>query len=306
MSTSDLPWHPGELRLQQQHGSLEVMAELGPRVVRQYMPEQHQRFFRALPLLLFAARANDGQLYASALFGEPGFIRTPDQQHLSISTDGAHPSDPAVIALQQGAPIGLLGIEFHSRRRNRFNGVVTEHIAGRLTVGCQQSFGNCPKYITRRQRLPNPAYGAFAQQAFHHPDADTLAFVQQADTLFIASGFDDGQRLYNRGLDLSHRGGVPGFIKVDEQNRLLFEDYPGNGFFCTLGNLLQNPQAGLLLMDFTRGHLLQLQVHTEIIATASAPRLLRCAITCGRWLLNASPWLWQPLPDTPPAGAPSS
>ena len=77
-------------------------------------------------------------------------------------------------------------------------------------------------------------------------------WVRRADTLFVATFHPDG------GADASHRGGQPGFVAVHGGKRLSFADYPGNGMYSTLGNLLHHPHAGLLFVDFTSGDALQL------------------------------------------------
>ncbi|MCH8978716.1 MAG: pyridoxamine 5'-phosphate oxidase family protein, partial [Armatimonadetes bacterium] len=60
------------------------------------------------------------------------------------------------------------------------------------------------------------------------------------------------------GMDASHRGGDRGFVRVDSETRLMFPDYAGNNHFNTIGNLILDPRAGLLFMDFATGSLLQL------------------------------------------------
>ena len=62
---------------------------------------------------------------------------------------------------------------------------------------------------------------------------------------------------------MSHRGGQPGFVDV-QGNSLTIPDFRGNRFFNTLGNLLGDPRAGLLFVDFTSGDLLQLQGNVTI------------------------------------------
>ncbi len=85
--------------------------------------------------------------------------------------------------------------------------------------------------------------------------------IAEADTFFVASYVDvDGER----SVDVSHRGGQAGFVQV-EGNRLTIPDFAGNLHFNTLGNLLLNPRAGLLFIDFNTGDLLQLSGRTEII-----------------------------------------
>jgi len=294
-------WHPGELQLQARAGKAERLAVIGPRVVRDHMPQQHRDFFESLPMLVYAVEDRLRRRHASVLFGEPGFVRAATERELRISAWG-NAADPAQQQLQSGAALGLLGIEFSSRRRNRMNGIVSDSQAGYLEVQCQQSFGNCPKYIHPRRARRNPAYGRFATLPVESPDPATLGFIRRADTFFIASGFDDGAGGPNRGLDVSHRGGEPGFIAIDKQHRLLVPDYAGNSFFCTLGNLVNNPNAALLFLDFEQGHLLQLQVRGEILHRDEHPalpgseaRYLRFSIDQGRWLINARPWLWQQL-----------
>ena len=61
------------------------------------------------------------------------------------------------------------------------------------------------------------------------------------DTFFVASYADDGDDAARRGVDVSHRGGRPGFVQVDG-DVLTIPDFAGNFHFNTLGNLLVNPR----------------------------------------------------------------
>jgi predicted pyridoxine 5'-phosphate oxidase superfamily flavin-nucleotide-binding protein len=89
--------------------------------------------------------------------------------------------------------------------------------------------------------------------------------IATADTFFIASAFDDGRQSRYRGVDVSHRGGEPGFLKFDGQQRLLIPDYTGNNFFNTIGNLTLDPRVGLLFMDFDSGETAHLTGTAEIV-----------------------------------------
>ncbi|RMD64926.1 MAG: ferredoxin, partial [Alphaproteobacteria bacterium] len=60
------------------------------------------------------------------------------------------------------------------------------------------------------------------------------------------------------GMDASHRGGDPGFVRATSPTRLVFPDFAGNNHFNTMGNLVLDPRAGLLFVDFETGGLLQL------------------------------------------------
>lgn len=92
-------------------------------------------------------------MYAHHLLeGPKGFIDTPDTSHLTIKPACNIPQDPLLADLSPGKPLGCLGMELHSRRRNRVNGTV-EAITpdGGIEMRVDQSFGNCPKYIQKRE-----------------------------------------------------------------------------------------------------------------------------------------------------------
>ncbi len=77
------------------------------------------------------------------------------------------------------------------------------------------------------------------------------AWIRRADTFFIATSHPEA------GADASHRGGMPGFVRV-EGDRLVWPDYAGNAMFNTLGNIALHPRAGLVFPDFEAGATLQL------------------------------------------------
>ncbi|MEO4013827.1 pyridoxamine 5'-phosphate oxidase family protein [Pseudomonas rossensis] len=254
------PWHAGEKQLQAHVGIAERMEALGRKVIRNEMPDQHRKFYEQLPFMLYGAVDADGNPWASILEGPPGFAHSPEPGALQFrSLPGA--DDPA--QLTEGAAIGLLGIELHTRRRNRLNGRVSAMTAGGFDVTVEQSFGNCPQYIQLRQFRSVPLADPSTRIAQHLNGLDDAAktLIAGADTFFVASYVDvDGQR----SVDVSHRGGQAGFVQV-EGNRLTIPDFAGNLFFNTLGNLLLNPRAGLLFIDFSSGDLLHLSGRTEII-----------------------------------------
>lgn len=254
------PWHAGERQLQEKVGVAERMEAFGRKVIRTWMPDQHREFYQQLPFMLFGAVDADGRPWASVLEGAPGFARSPDPQHLRFSSLPAA-DDPAQLA--DGEPVGLLGIELHTRRRNRLNGHVANLAPDGFELTVDQAFGNCPQYIQLRQFQRVPLADPASRPARHLTALDdaAVALIASADTFFVASYVDtDG----HRAVDVSHRGGQPGFVRV-EGNRLTIPDFAGNLHFNTLGNLLLNPKAGLLFIDFSTGDVLQLSGRTEII-----------------------------------------
>ena len=279
-------FHEGERAVQARVGAgvREKLAEMGPRVIRDFMPDQHREFFEQLPFVVVGSVDGDGQPWASVLAAPPGFINSPDAHTLSVKA-GPIAGDPLQHTLVDGAQIGLLGIEPHTRRRNRVNGVVRHLSDAGFMVDVNQSFGNCPKYIQARE----PVYWNKACQkpVLHEGaqlDAAARRLIASADTFFIATSYAGSSETAGRaaGVDVSHRGGKPGFVRLDDEGTLTVPDFIGNFFFNTLGNIVVNPRAGLLFMDFSRGDLLYLAVSAEIIwdgpelqAFEGAERLLR-------------------------------
>ncbi|MFK9007631.1 pyridoxamine 5'-phosphate oxidase family protein [Pseudomonas pergaminensis] len=254
------PWHAGERQLQAAVGVADRMAVVGPKVIRDHLPEQHRDFYPLLPYLLLGVVDAQGIPWATLIEGAPGFAHSPDPQTLQVDS---LPSvgDPARSAVLDGASVGLLGIDLNTRRRNRMNGRIGSLDHDGFSVDVVHTFGNCPKYIQLRPvdaiaRKP----GTLVERA-DSLDAAAHAMIRNADTFFVASYAEvDGQR----SVDVSHRGGNTGFVRV-EGNVLTIPDFAGNLFFNTLGNLQLNPVAGLLFIDFDSGDVLQVAGRTSLI-----------------------------------------
>ena len=260
------PWHAGEKQLQARVGVAERMADVGRQVVRDCMPEQHREFYRQLPFLVLGTVDAAGRPWASILTGAPGFAFSPNPQTLRLQS---FPSvaDPAAASLALGAAVGLLGIELHTRRRNRVNGRVGVITDGGFSVTVEHAFGNCPQYIQLRdaELVGVPAELTVARyQQINGLDDAARQMIRAADTFFVASYVDLDGDAARRAVDVSHRGGQRGFVLVDGEC-LSIPDFAGNLFFNTLGNLLVNPRAGLLFIDFDSGDLLQVSGRTEIV-----------------------------------------
>ena len=257
------PWHTGERQLQETVGVAEVMEANGRRVVRDYMPEQHRLFYSQLPYLILGAVDEHGTPWATLMEGPPGFAHSPEPRVLQIDCLPAD-GDPVRPALQNGAAVGLLGIDLKTRRRNRMNGNVSTASSDGCAVTVVHSFGNCPQYIQLRNVEPISLGHTSSNSVAEHLnelDEDAKATIKKADTFFVASYLDqDGKR----SVDVSHRGGNPGFVRI-EGNVLTIPDFAGNLHFNTLGNFLLNPRAGLVFIDFESGDVLQVAGRTEII-----------------------------------------
>ena len=293
------PYHDGEIAVQERAGVRLTAERVGRRVIRDHMPDQHRELFERLPYLVVGTVDDQGRPWASMLAGQPGFVAAPAPRTLQI---GALPvdGDPAAHNVRAGAPVGIVGIELHTRRRNRANGTIVAVGDRGFEVRVEQSFGNCPQYIQARAPLEAVVAGPGARRLegpLLSPAA--AALIRRADTFFIATSAPPVDGDPRRGVDVSHRGGRAGFVRVTDDRVLTIPDFAGNNAFNTLGNLALDPRAGLLFVDFATGDALTLTGAVEVAwdgpdlaAFAGAQRLLRVVVAGGVWIAGAVPLRW--------------
>ena len=299
-SLTESPFHPGELAIQARLGIQERIDRMGRRFIREYITEQLQQFFAQLSYVIVGTVDESGNPWASILVGKPGFVSTPSDRTLQVNAKPLT-GDPLSRNLVEGIDIGLLGIELENRRRNRINGVVSSINSDRFEVSVTQSFGNCPQYIQARS----------FEYVEIHEDKSQIAeinsfgtiehnLIASADTFFIATAYQDKLAGVTKGADVSHRGGKPGFVRIDDASTLTIPDFHGNCYFNTLGNIELNPHAGLLFVDFIGGDLLYLTGKAEIIWSgadsiyAGAEQLIRFHLERGYLAKETLPLRWTP------------
>src|SRR5271169_2712258 len=222
------------------------------------MPTGVQRFLTAQQLAVFSTRDAEGRVWASMRSGPPGFLHPLDESTLEIG-GYSDPSDPLLANLAAHIEAGMIVINLAARHRVRLNGTARAQPDSRILLSTRQVYGNCPQYIQARavigDREVSPAPARFGKGL----DEPQRRSIERADTLFIATAHSQS------GADASHRGGRPGFVCVESENRLLFPDYRGNNMFNTLGNIVSNPRTGLLFPDFQSGSALQLSGSARIL-----------------------------------------
>lgn len=263
-------------------------------------------FYQNQPFLVAAARDSQGHMW-STLFTNPS--GTADLVHFANDRDptklylqgGPVPGDALFGEIHAGSDLGLLGIEFATKRRNRVNGRIVQVIENddssiasspdTMIFHVDQSFGNCPQYIQPRQWWSAPnnndhgddtppskkdTSSTKSPNTYQRPNRltpDQINFIEQAETIFVASGYRGEGEDVRFGNDASHRGGSPGFVMVqrngadnnDDANTtsssnstLILPDFSGNDMFNTLGNLRMDPRMGITIPDFRNGGMLQL------------------------------------------------
>ena len=299
----DGPFHSGEIAVQEQAGVRSGAAKIG-RSIDDAIPAPAAHFLAQRYTLYLGSLDAGGRPWASQLVGPPGFVTVVDPHTVRIDAAPAA-GDPLLANLRANPHAGLLAIDPATRRRFRVNGTAVVDADGALRVAVGQAFGNCPKYIQQREpigvsrELGDPA--RVVTSSALGPAA--RAQIERADTFFLATAHPVA------GADVSHRGGRPGFVQVESPGRLVWPDYQGNMMFMSLGNIAVNPRAGILVVDFEQGDVLQLTgrawIDWDPARTAAFPgaqRLIGLDVDAVIEAPGASPLRWrlvEPSPTNP-------
>jgi predicted pyridoxine 5'-phosphate oxidase superfamily flavin-nucleotide-binding protein len=250
-------FHSGEIEVQNRAGVRDIANDVGEGII-DFIPPDAAEFLSRRQMAVLATVDGRGRVWASVVTGPPGFIEILDERMLRID---ARPSstDPLFENLAGGGHVGFFAPDFVATKRVRVNGR-GEIKGGKIYVKTQEVYGNCRRYLQERmfagerQIPPNGTVAARGNVlSLSHKDQ-----ISRADTFFIATDHPE------RGADLSHKGGNPGFVTVIDDRRIAFPDYNGNSMFNTLGNLAVYPHAGLLFIDFDSGRTLQLSGDASI------------------------------------------
>lgn len=249
------PFHEGEVAVQERTGERADAVRRGT-MIRHSLTQAARDFLSSQRAIAVGAADDLGRPWASLWLGSPGFVTCPSAEVMRVARQRLPSHDDPLDALvSEGREIGTLAIDFASRGRLRVNGLVTAANDAFLEVTVREWFSNCKKYVQQRVQS-HEGHAARDSDGLvergDRLDARRRGALASVDTLFVAS------RHPERGLDASHRGGAPGFVRVLDDRRLRFPDYLGNSMFQTLGNFEVDPRAGVLAVDFEGGRLLSL------------------------------------------------
>lgn len=282
--------HEGERAVHALLGVTEQVEPMLERMLRESLPDAHRDFYARLPFLVLGGLDARGRVWATLVAGAPGFVSAPDDRTISVDA-GLLSGDPLAGQLAPGAALGGLGIELAARRRNRVNGRIAAVREHGFDLAVDLAFGNCAKYILARPVRFTPAPApAPASGASDRLDDARAHLVARADTFFLASRHAESDGDPRHGIDVSHRGGRPGFVRVRDGKQLVFPDFAGNFHFATLGNVLVDPRVGLLFVDFEARALLWITGRARVLwhgievdAFPGAARLVIVDIDEARW-----------------------
>ncbi|MEL6253320.1 MAG: pyridoxamine 5'-phosphate oxidase family protein [Bacteroidota bacterium] len=281
-------FHQGELRVQEMSGEA-LIAQSRTRMIAGEIMSGVVPFLEKQALLFFSSANQAGEVWISPLIGDPGFIQVPNQAELSVLLPYVFSSKEDILFdnLKENPELGALVMDFVHRRRFRINGPAKVDNSG-IHLGVREAYGNCPKFIQRRiihAMSPFEEVTAAQTQGIELKESQK-DWISKADTFFLGSRSLEGK------MDASHRGGKPGFVDVLKNNILRVPDYPGNSMYNSLGNMFENPQAGLLFLDFEQGKTLQLTGKVELQMDQNSPKDLEKSGDSGRfWTFKIEKWI---------------
>lgn len=133
-----------------------------------------------------------------------------------------------------------------------------------------------PGELEMRRRLPSSyQWNEYSLRAMMSPViSPALArFIEAQPFFFIATSSNEGFCDASfRGREYSAAGEPLPVVRVVDSGHLVFPDYSGNGLYNSLGNILTNPNIGMLFMDFDRQRRARVNGRAEIVEVTSDVR----------------------------------
>ncbi|EJC98078.1 uncharacterized protein FOMMEDRAFT_130037 [Fomitiporia mediterranea MF3/22] len=297
MSVALNGWHPGERS---------IRAKLGPEFttgpisiayswIDASMPEQHRIFYsRNIPFLPLTIVDAHGRPWAALVSGprgtqspgEKAWVRSPTETELVMDLEmwDGDPMLESLEAVESQTGSGSnnekkmhvltagLGIEFPTRRRNKFAGWMeriekTGPKSRRIHLRVNQAIGNCPKYINVRtldqylDASPRIVFRNLDMAPEDRLPPETIDFILQADTVFLGTSYsasESDKERFPSHVGMNARGGRQGFVRVmpSDGRTLILPDYSGNRIMTSLGNVEATSRAGMSFLDFATGDIL--------------------------------------------------
>lgn len=281
-------YHTGEREIQQRVGEV-LIANRNGAVITNTIIKGAINFIEKQPMAIVSSRNLLGEVWATVLIGNFGFTKVPHPNAVVFDKNmiTSNPNDIFFENITLTDHIGTLFIELDTRRRFRINGKCKLK-ESKIEVTIDEAFPNCPKYIQRRM-ISLPEHFNISAPITMEGNELTLNeknWISNADTFFVGSSSGSGK------LDINHRGGKPGFIEILDNATLKIPDYQGNSLYNTLGNIVQNPNVGLVFTDFIKKQTLQLTGKAELFFDQNSEADLAKTGGTGRyWIFKTKRWI---------------
>ncbi|KAH7381455.1 hypothetical protein DE146DRAFT_624251 [Phaeosphaeria sp. MPI-PUGE-AT-0046c] len=292
--TMAMPWSEGETRM---HNLMRLPPMDNPTATM--LTPQASFMLQRGPLLAIGTLDSELRPWTTLWGGSPGFSGPLGGGFVGTRTlvDGAH--DPVVEALvgdavdgemlqpkDGGKLLAGLAIDLMTRKRVKIAGKM---IAGtvqdvdieaedggtkgpttqkqiQLVTKIDQSLGNCPKYLNQYQLRPTIVESTLLSRGSTLTD-EGKRIVQASDMFFLTTSTEQD-------MDVNHRGGPPGFVRLISATELIYPEYSGNRLYQSLGNLQLNPKIGLIFPDYESGNVLYITGIATVLVGADAADLL--------------------------------
>ncbi|KAK9772935.1 hypothetical protein SCAR479_10445 [Seiridium cardinale] len=294
-------WHSGE---EEMHHLLRVPH--GDNPTHPGLAPQYYKRITNSPLVAFGTLDQLGRPWTTIWGGEVGFCRPIAQGVLGVNTKADSLFDPVVqetfavaaegsqereivdeqlVKPEGGKAMAALSIDLETRDRVKVAGrfiagaVISQTDSGvgelQMAMQVEETLGNCPKYLNKKHITPHtPRPQLLSQDSGLPLPQVAVEVLQKADLFFISSKHGNGN------MDVNHRGGPPGFMRLFRNDSgavtLVYPEYSGNRLYQTLGNLQKDPVAGLVVPDFETGNVLYVTGRTTTLigdkAAAYLPR----------------------------------
>ena len=98
--------------------------------------------------------------------------------------------------------------------------------------------------LQKRFGTEQRAAAFYENQMLDYLNAAMRDYIARQEMVFVATADSRGE------CDCSIRAGLPGFVRVLNEKRLIYPEYRGNGILASLGNMSENPHIGMLFVDF--------------------------------------------------------
>ncbi|KAI0887956.1 uncharacterized protein GGS22DRAFT_197877 [Annulohypoxylon maeteangense] len=210
-----------------------------------------------------------------------------DERVMWMEEDVKEVVDNLVVKPEDRTIMAGLSIDLETRDRVKLAGRMVVGSVSRTSPGVadlqmvfqvEEALGNCPKYLNKKVIVPHTPKPMLMSEGRGIPlPRDAIDVIQKADMFFIASknGSDS--------MDVNHRGGAPGFVRVLRNEKeggeggglsIVYPEYSGNRLYQTLGNLQQDPYAGLVFPGFDTGDVVYVTGRTTILVGEKATDIM--------------------------------
>ncbi|KAF1911989.1 hypothetical protein BDU57DRAFT_523264 [Ampelomyces quisqualis] len=290
-----MPWNAGEERM---HHLLRVPPQDNP--TSAMLTPQAGYMLQHGPLLALGTLDSQSRPWTTLWGGSPGFSQPLGGGLIGIRTLVDSTQDAVVKALMGdtvdgemsepkdgGNMLAGLAIDLMTRKRVKIAGKMiagtvqeidaefeedggskftTKQKQIQLVTKIEQSLGNCPKYLNQYKLRPAKI------------DSDLLSaspclteegknLIGRSDMFFLTTST-------KQDMDVNHRGGPPGFVRIMSGDQFVYPEYSGNRLYQSLGNLQLNPKIGVTFPDYETGDVLYTTGTAVILVGADAASLL--------------------------------